>query len=593
MSGGRLVALTALASGLVVSAAGCKESTGPKGPDLNCTPSTTPLSLNIGDVHPLSPAEICQVQLQAGAGAEYVLIPFFSSATSTAHLQLDVTGQNVGAVTGPPRPSIASAQDARFPGVGLAGSTLQRDVRFDLSLRARERELFAAHAAQVRAWYAAQRAQGGPSAAAPPGINFTRSAVAGPNRSLNTIGSQVGDVLTVNAQAVFSCSNPLNIGARVAAITAHAIVLADTLNPAGGFTDAEYQSIGFQFDTVVNPLDTQAFGAPADIDGNGKVILLYTKAVNELTPANSNSFVGGFFFGRDLLDTGSCPTSNVAEMFYLLVPDPTGTINGNTHTKGFVDTVTVSTIAHEYQHLINASRRLFVNTGADPDEEVWLNEGLSHTAEELLFFRESGLTPRQNIDVNTLRGSSQIIAAFNRDDGQNFGRLLSYLDSPASTAPYRSDDDEALATRGATWEFLRYSADRKSPTDGTIWFDLVNSLTSGAANFQNVFGADIKTWVEDFTVAQYLDDAGVGAPGARYSFPTWNFRDVFPALGNCCTRLPLRETFLTSGIASTLDLIGGGAAYVRFSEGSNATVSIESQGQPVPTALHATLVRTK
>ena len=52
--------------------------------------------------------------------------------------------------------------------------------------------------------------------------------------------------------------------------------------------------------------------------------------------------------------------SNTGEMFYLLAPDPTGAINGNVGATGFVDSVTTSVLAHEFQHLINASRRLYV-----------------------------------------------------------------------------------------------------------------------------------------------------------------------------------------------------------------------------------------
>jgi hypothetical protein len=113
-------------------------------------------------------------------------------------------------------------------------------------------------------------------------------------------------------------------------------VLADTTNPSGGFSTADYQRFAARFDTLVYPLDVTNFGAPADIDKNSKVVLLFTGAVNALTPPKSTSYVGGFFFGRDLFPTDStaefgegCAGSNYAEMFYLLTPDPTGSINNN------------------------------------------------------------------------------------------------------------------------------------------------------------------------------------------------------------------------------------------------------------------------
>src|SRR5260370_38520088 len=75
---------------------------------------------------------------------------------------------------------------------------------------------------------------------------------------------------------------------------------------------------------------------------------------------------------------------------YLLVPDAT-------FSKTFVVTSTIGTVDHEFEHMINAGRRLYVNPSAAPTEERWLNEGLAHVAEELMFYRVSGLKPRQNL----------------------------------------------------------------------------------------------------------------------------------------------------------------------------------------------------
>src|SRR4029077_4931315 len=97
-----------------------------------------------------------------------------------------------------------------------------------------------------------------------------------------------------------------NRAGRVVAITNSAIVVADTGNPTGGYTDAEYLTIGMQFDTVF-VMDTTAFGSPTDIDSNGKIIMFFTRAVNDLTPTGSQSVVGGFFYGRDLFPKQDSP----------------------------------------------------------------------------------------------------------------------------------------------------------------------------------------------------------------------------------------------------------------------------------------------
>src|SRR5262249_18118019 len=68
-----------------------------------------------------------------------------------------------------------------------------------------------------------------------------------------------GDVMTYNTNPNDYCANPDYRPGKVVAITNKAIIVADTANPAGGFTDAEYQSIGVTFDTLVDPIDRAAF----------------------------------------------------------------------------------------------------------------------------------------------------------------------------------------------------------------------------------------------------------------------------------------------------------------------------------------------
>ena len=131
-------------------------------------------------------------------------------------------------------------------------------------------------------------------------------------------------------------------------------------------------------------------------------------------------------------------------MFYLLVPDPDGTVNNNKRTKAEVTTLNLGTIAHEFEHLINAGRRLYVNTTAVANEETWLDEGLAHTAEELLYYRISGFTSRQKL---TLSQVSQQSTLFSNYASQNFSRFYSFLINPELNSPYAPND--SLATRGA------------------------------------------------------------------------------------------------------------------------------------------------
>ena len=276
---------------------------------------------------------------------------------------------------------------------------------------------------------------------------------------------KVGDLVRVNVNAVEGCTNAIIRAARVVAIGGKSMILSDTLNPPGGFTAADYQRFAAKFDTLVYPIDEGAFGAPTDIDNNGRVGIIFTTAVNQLTPVGSTSYVGGFTFSRDLFPkvasarAQACATSNQGEYFYSLAPDPLGTINGNKRTAGFVDSVTVPVLAHELEHLINASRKLYINTAATAFEDKWLDEGLAHIAEELLFYREAGVSPRTNIDLTALRARPAVVRAFNGDMLGNAGRYRSYLGATPTSSPYASGD--SLSTRGAAWNWLRYLADQK------------------------------------------------------------------------------------------------------------------------------------
>ena len=416
----------------------------------------------------------------------------------------------------------------------------------------------------------------------------------------------VGTLLRLNAYTDAACDTVRTgfRGGRVVAVGDRAIVVADTLNPAGGFTTAEYASFAASFDTLAYPVDVRNFGAPTDLDNNGRVIIFFTTAVNALTPRRADFVVGGFFWNRDLFPKSSarpqdaCPGSNDGELFYMLAPDPAGTVNGNARTKDYVARSSVGVLAHEFQHLINASRRLYVLNTDNFDEDVWLNEGLSHVAEELLFFRASGTAPRQNIPLAALQSNNTARTAFNAYNVQNFARFSDYLAATEDNSPYAQDD--SLDTRGATWAFLRYAADRTvaagAPSDSAFLYRLVNSTRTGLPNLQQALAGTggaavtLADWFRDWSVATYADELVSGA-NARFTQPSWEFRDVVAGINS--NTYPLATRALAEGQAQTVTLNAGGAAYLRFTvpAGGQATVSVRSAGGAAPpAAVRASLI---
>jgi hypothetical protein len=409
----------------------------------------------------------------------------------------------------------------------------------------------------------------------------------------------VGDLLKLNTNAIDFCDNPDVRTGRVAAVTDKAIIVADTGNPAGGFTDADYRSIGITFDTLVDPLDRAAFGAPSDIDNNGRVIVFFTRAVNERTAQGSSSVVLGLFYARDLYPkTGGpipCSASNVAEMFYLLVPDPNGVVNGNKRTTAQVLTFTNGTVAHEYQHLINASRRMYVNGGGTTTEESWLNEGLSHIAEQLAFFKSSGRSPRQNLD-NSGFSDPVFASAFSTYENNNFNRYKAYLARPEQQAPIGFDSfDDDLPTRGAIWSFLRFAADHlPAPSqENNFWFNLVNTKATGVANLTAALGQPPNSLLRDWAISVFLDD---NAPNVdpRFQQPSWNLRSAMTN-GGTSLAFPLATRVLTDNVPSTTTLVGDGVSFFRFSipSSQDALVTVTSGSQALPGTVQLSLVRVR
>jgi hypothetical protein len=509
-------------------------------------------------------------------GADYVLVPFLASRVATERVAVEISGTGIQPAVGPPTPSIApqlhlGAAALTEPGFGEA---------FHRRLREREIAELTTRIPRAREQMARQAVQATRSPAAAAAV------------------PQVGDILSLDVAVVRTpdgaafefggCERFLPRPGRVEAVGNTAIVVADTDNPPGGFTRADYEHFAVSFDTLVHPVTVRHFDAPTDIDGNGRAIIFFTRAVNELTPPGSLGFVGGFFFAGDLFPRTECPASNQGEIFYQLVPDPQGVI-GVRHSVEDVRRATVGVLGHEYQHLINAGRRIYVNN-ARALEEVWLNEAMSHVTEELHFYEVARLGPRRNIDIETLRSSQQILDAVNRYGISNLGRFSLYLQNPDSVSLLGIDD---LPTRGAGWAFLRYALDHNATADEQLLRSLVNATSTGLQNLETTFGTDPLQMMQAWTVSVYADDA-VPNITDRYRQPSWNFRSIMPVLLGR-TRYPLRTVDIPDEAARALTIRAGGAAYVRFgiAPGGRAIVQIRSGGAAPPEQFRVSLMRTR
>ena len=65
--------------------------------------------------------------------------------------------------------------------------------------------------------------------------------------------------------------------------------------------------------------------------------------------------------------------------------------------------------------------------------------------DELLYYRETGIQPRQNLGDQGIRSNAALYQLWKADAGSNFSRLLEYVSDPAVASPL--DPDDALKPR--------------------------------------------------------------------------------------------------------------------------------------------------
>ena len=369
-------------------------------------------------------------------------------------------------------------------------------------------------------------------------------AAAGPPDSLRNfyvLGSLTGNCF-VQTQARLRYS-----GARV-------YVYEDT-GVASGFSASEYAKFGALFDDVLYPIDTAAFGFPSDIDGNGHIIVLLSKKINQLTAradcAPSGPYVAGYFFGYDLTNGAG---SNRSEVFYSIAPDSTALFSC-AHRKTQVATQTPTTFIHEFQHMISYNQHVLIRKGES--ELTWLNEGLSHIAEELgsKYYEAKYPAPTgRTIPTQLFPDSSQGFI------NQDLNNAYLYLLAPRSKSVTTFAALGTLEERGAAWLFLRWLGDQKGDQ---IYRQLVETTRRGTDNVATAAAEPFQALFGDFGIATYTDSIN-GVPRSsipvRYRFTSRNTRQIFGRLYPTRPN-PIATTQLGCSGSATQTMLQGTSAY--------------------------------
>lgn len=352
-----------------------------------------------------------------------------------------------------------------------------------------------------------------------------------------------------------NCTAFNRVGATVRFVGRHGAIYTDNANPVSGesLTDGDFASLGALFDDYLYPIDTTAFGRTSDINGDQRVAILITVGVNDLTADCTNGRIIGYFYGADLLS--SAAGTNRREVFYALSPKP-ATTNCSAVTRSVALRSLAPVLIHELQHMISFNQRVLVRGGGQ--EDTWLNEGLSHFAEELGF---------RGIPDNRCLGATSCFSQFLSGDLSN---AYSYLNNPEATHVVTPGNNSGpLAYRGASWLFVRWLADHFAVDTlrGTeVTRGLVQTTRIGASNVSGLVAVDFPTLVGEWQLANYLDNLPGFPQSGRLRYRSWNLRSLyaanFPTL--FAKPYPLTPDSTSGSYARTGVLRGGSGRHVRF-----------------------------
>jgi hypothetical protein len=334
------------------------------------------------------------------------------------------------------------------------------------------------------------------------------------------------------------CNNSTEITVIVRKVSTRAIIVEDKDNPAGGFTAQDFDDIAADFDGTIYATDIDYFGDPTDMDSNQRIVMVFSKEVNELDgPA-------GFAGSVDLVPTSQCPASNEGEFFYAQAPDPTG-MHGDALSLDDARLFLRSLVAHEFAHIIQLSRRL--DQGGQ-FMTSFMAEGGATAAEQYSGFAFEGRAEAQNYDntviYEALGGDPHQYYAFMGDLVAYFGHdfaggrnanapeQCSWVGTAGQTSGPCSG---GRLVYGVTFSLVQHAMDLYGAGLGgpkAVQRAIVD-YTGGAGfeTLETVFGVTVAEMMASWAPMLYIDDR-FGDPGLDdFQFLNWNLRSLEDAWG--------------------------------------------------------------
>jgi hypothetical protein len=219
-------------------------------------------------------------------------------------------------------------------------------------------------------------------------------------------------------------------------------------------------------------------------------------AITSTAQCSAQGYVAGFFDTGDF-DGPSDPNSNQGEVFYTVVPDPSGTVSCS-HSVATLGTDVPATFLHELQHLIYFSQHVIVSgTG---EGSSWMDEGLSIVAEELgsLYYEQKCPPPSCRTNAAQLFPDSAqgFVQSFLYDSYQ-FARVPDTV-----SVTLHNDSEDGFSWRGGAWLLMRWLGDQV----GTgVYRKLERGPANGLTNIEQATGQSFPTIFANFGMALATD----------------------------------------------------------------------------------------
>ncbi len=278
---------------------------------------------------------------------------------------------------------------------------------------------------------------------------------------------EAGDIVTFSIPFGYIVQE---VEAEVMLVTDGLVIYNDltTANPLDDVKVETLEEFAQLFEDVVQPREHFFWGSESDVNGDGRVTMLFSHLVNQ-------SGAYAFVTSCDLQDQDVCGFSNEQETIYVAIPDPEEKINS--------PTAYAELIAHEFNHSIYFYRKFLLNEITGEAENIYVTEGMSGLAQDLTGYN---------------RGNQFVAMAGMTEIGS-----VSLPDMHRYTPGAGYDESRDGALRGASYLFLRYLFDQAG-----------GEIMDEAGNFEASCGSQLlHNWINSPLT---MPDLAVEATGLPY-----------------------------------------------------------------------------